>query len=80
MTKRFPEPETEAEHGFIPHITLGKFDVSATEAVDEKLRGSEYPAPIPFILDSIELLESVQSPLGESADHTAVIPKLMLGE
>ena len=76
VTKRFPE--ADVEHGFIPHITLGKFDVSATEAVDEKLRGSEYPAPIPFSLDSIELLESVQSPLGEGADHTAVIPKLML--
>ena len=78
VTKRFPE--TDAEHGFIPHITLGKFDVSATETVDEKLRGSEYPAQVPFSLDSIELLESVQSPLGEGADHSAVIPKLMLGE
>ena len=80
MTKRFPESETEAEHGFIPHITLGKFDVSATEAVNEKLRGSEYPAPIPFSLDSIELLESVQSPLGREANYLPVIPKLMLQE
>ena len=78
VTRRFPE--ADAEHGFISHITLGKFDVSATETVDEKLRGSEYPAQVPFSLDSIELLESVQSPLEEGADHTAVIPKLMLGE
>ena len=62
VTRRFPEMDTEAEHGFIPHITLGKFDVSATEIVEEKLWNSEYPAPMPFSLDSIELLESVQSP------------------
>ena len=38
---------------------------SRTEIVDEKLRDSEHPAPMPFSLESIELLESVQSPLGE---------------
>ena len=80
VTRRFPETDTEAEHGFIQHITLGKFNVSATEIVDEKLRNSEYPAPMPFSLDSIELLESVQSPIGGGADYIRLIPKLMLGE
>ena len=78
VTKRFPE--ADAEYGFIPHITLGKFDTSATEIVDEKLRDSEYPAPMPFSLDSIELLESVESPLGRGADYIPLIPRLMLGE
>lgn len=75
-TRRFQE----VEYGFIPHITLGKFNVSATNIIDEKLRDSEHPAPMVFSLDSIELLESVQSPLGGGADYIPVIPKLMLLE
>ena len=59
VTRGFPE----AEHGFMTHITLGKFNVAATRIIDEKLRDSEYPAQMAFRLDS-ELLESVQSPLG----------------
>ena len=70
----------EAEYGFIPHITLGKFDVSATRIIDGKLRDSEYPAQMAFRLDSFELLEGVQSPLGGGSDYVPVIPKLMLRE
>ena len=62
------------------HITLGKFNVAATRIIDEKLRDSEYPAQMAFRLDSLELLESVQSPLGGRADYLSVIPKLMLPE
>ena len=68
----------EAEYGSITHITLGKFDVPATGIIDEKLRDSEYPAQMAFRLDSLELLESVQSPLGRGANYVPVIPKLML--
>ena len=76
VTKGFQE----AEHGFMTHITLGKFNVAATRIIDEKLRNSEYPAQMAFRLDSLELLESVQSPLGVGSDYVPVIPKLMLRE
>ena len=68
----------KAEYRFIPHITLGKFDVSATKIVDEKLRDSEYPTQTTFRLDSLELLESAQCSLGGRADYLPIIPKLML--
>ena len=77
MTKRFQK----AEHGFIPHITLGKFDVSATESSMRSCEDSEYPAQMAFRLDSLELSGERPVPDWERGHHyVPVIPKLMLQE
>lgn len=50
---------------WLPHITLGCFEVGQTASLTRKLRESDHPAQAEFRVESLEILESLSRTDGE---------------
>lgn len=70
-------PKVRKNFEFFPHITLGKFDTSATEAVQQTIRDAEYPNQITFRVDSIEIMESLKGTDEETVYRPIAVPAML---
>ncbi len=48
------------KHQFFAHLTLGKFDPSITQLVDDFVRDASYPRQEPFKIEQIQITRSTQ--------------------
>ena len=72
-------PKVRKNFEFFPHITLGKFDTSATEAVQQTIRNAEYPNQITLRVDAIEVMESLKGLDEDTVYHPIAAPAMLRG-
>ena len=70
-------PKVRTNREFFPHITLGKFDTSATEAVQQTIRDAEYPNQITFRVDATEIMESLKGTDGKTVYRPIAAPAIL---